>query len=157
MTHCPEQPNGSIQIQAPLSGDEFAEQLSLDELGDEKPVAGAGPVGPEDLDHVRMTDLPQRADLAAHFVIAGRTAVFPGVVGGSAQVFLAAPYMILYRVDRGRPAALLRDLRPSPGDPARRGPEINSTPLASPGTVASLSSLQGAHEIRVRPPRQFPR
>jgi hypothetical protein len=65
--------------------------------------------------------------------------------------------MIFYRVDRGRPAALLRDLRPSPGDPARRGPEINSTPLASPGTVASLLSLPGAHEIRVRPPRQFPR
>jgi hypothetical protein len=40
--------------------------------------------------------------------------------------------MILYRVDLGRPAALLRDLRPSPGDLARRGPEINSTPLASP-------------------------
>jgi len=55
-----------------------------------------------------------------------------------------------------RPAALLRGLRPSPGDLARRGPEINSTPLASPGTVASLFSLQGAHEIRVRPPRQFP-
>src|SRR4051812_28736347 len=74
-------------------------------------------------------------------------AVFPGVVGGSAQVFLAGPYMILYRVDRGRPAALVRDLRPSPGDLARRGPEINSTPLASPGMVASLFSLQGAHEI----------
>ena len=64
--------------------------------------------------------------------------------------------MILSRVDRGRPAALLRDLRPSPGDLARRGPEINSTPLASPGMVASLFSLQGAHEIRVRPPRAVP-
>src|ERR1700737_244316 len=29
-------------------------------------------------------------------------------------------------------AALLRDLRPSPGGPARGGPEINSTLLASP-------------------------
>jgi hypothetical protein len=40
---------------------------------------------------------------------------------------------------------------------SRRGPEINSTPLVSPGTVASLLSLPGAHEIRVRPPRHFPR
>jgi hypothetical protein len=46
-------------------------------------------------------------------------------------------------------------LRPLP--PARREPEINSTPLALPGTVASLSSLRGAHEIRVRSPRQVPR
>lgn len=60
------------------------------------------------------------------------------------------------RVDRGRPAALLRDLRPSPGGLARRGPEINSTPLASPGTVAGLFSLRGAREIRVRSPRRFP-
>ncbi len=64
----------------------------------------------------------------------------PGVVvGGSSQVFLAGPYMILYRVDRGRPAALLGDLRPSPGELARRGPEMNSTPIASPGTVRSCS------------------
>ncbi len=72
------------------------------------------------------------------------------------RVFLAAQYMILHWMDRGRPTALLRDLRPLPGDLAGQGPEINSSPLASPGTIASLFSLQGAHEIRVRRPRQFP-
>ena len=45
-------------------------------------------------------------------------AVFPGVVGGSSQVYLAGPYMILYRVDRGRSPALLHDLGPSPGGTA---------------------------------------
>src|SRR6266511_1991872 len=70
--------------------------------------------------------------MAAGGRVSSGYAVFPGVVGGSSQVFLAGPYMILYGVDLDRPAALLRDLRPSPGDLARRGPEINSTPLASP-------------------------
>ena len=46
--------------------------------------------------------------------------------------------------------------RPHPGRQLKGYTQINSTPLASPGTVASLFSLQGAHEIRVRPPRQFP-
>jgi hypothetical protein len=71
-------------------------------------------------------------------------AVFPGVAGGNSQVFLASPYMIFYRVDRGRPTALLRDLRPSPGDPARRGPEINSTPLASPRYGGELVITAGS-------------
>jgi hypothetical protein len=35
--------------------------------------------------------------------------------------------------------------------------QIHSPPPASSGMVASLFSLRGAHQIRVRPPRQFPR
>jgi hypothetical protein len=48
------------------------------------------------------------------------------------------------------------DLRPSPGDLARRGPEINSTPLASPGMVASLFSLQEPMRSACGRPGQFP-
>jgi len=47
---------------------------------------------------------------------------------------------LLGRVSKS--AALLCDLRPSPGGPARRGPEITSTLLASPGTVARMFSLR---------------
>src|SRR5690242_21276724 len=50
----------------PVSGDELIERLTVDELGDEIPVAGAGLACPEDLHHVGMTDLAQGADLAAH-------------------------------------------------------------------------------------------
>src|SRR6266566_7940989 len=57
--------------QAPLSGDKLIERLPVNELGDEIPVAGAGPAGPEDLYHVGMMDLPQGADLPAHRLIPG--------------------------------------------------------------------------------------
>src|SRR5215470_2023803 len=50
---------------APGSGDELVERLPIDELGDEIPVAGFGPAGPEDLHDVGMMDLAQGADLAA--------------------------------------------------------------------------------------------
>ena len=56
----------------PAAADELTQWLTLDELGDEVPVAGAGPARPVDLHHVRMTDLAQSADLAAHRRIAGR-------------------------------------------------------------------------------------
>jgi hypothetical protein len=64
--------------------------------------------------------------------------------------------MILYRVDRGRLSCCAICVGPRLVTWAQEGPEINSTPLASPGTVASLFSLQGADEIRVRLPGQFP-
>src|ERR1700733_8571290 len=56
---------------APRSGHELIEWLSFDELGDQIPVAEAGPVSPEALHHVAMMDLSQGADLAAHRLIAG--------------------------------------------------------------------------------------
>src|ERR1700677_1333173 len=55
----------------PVSGDELAEQLPVDKLGDEIPVAGRGLVSPEDFHHVGMMDLPQGADLAAHCLVSG--------------------------------------------------------------------------------------
>ena len=46
----------------------------------------------------------------------------------------------------------------TPGGPEPRArAEINSPPAASSGMVASLFSLRGARQTRVRPPRQFPR
>src|SRR3984885_4168332 len=70
-----EQVEGDIDgfpvAKVPVSGDELAEWLPVDELGDEIPVARAGLAGPEDLHHVGMMDLAQGADLAAHRFISG--------------------------------------------------------------------------------------
>src|SRR5580704_10912072 len=57
--------------EVPVPADELAEWLSVDELGDQIPVAGLGLAGPEDLDHVGMMDLAQGADLAAHRLVPG--------------------------------------------------------------------------------------
>src|SRR5262249_3709974 len=52
--------------------DELVQPLAVDELSDQVPLAGAGLAGPEDLHHMRMTNLSQRPELTADRVIAGR-------------------------------------------------------------------------------------
>src|SRR5512146_329410 len=55
----------------PLSSRELLQRLAVNELGDEIPLARARLAGPEDLHHVAVPDLPQRADLAAHRLMPG--------------------------------------------------------------------------------------
>ena len=66
--------DGLTVAKAPALADERIEPLPVNELGDQVPLRGVGFAGPEDLYHVRVTDLPQRPELAANRLVAGRVA-----------------------------------------------------------------------------------
>ena len=83
--------------QVALAGRVLVERLAVDVLGDEVPVAVARLAGPVDLHDVRMVDLAERADLAAHRLVAG------GVVEELERSLLAFD-LVAHPVDLREPA-----------------------------------------------------
>ena len=87
----------------PGLADELIEPFTVNELGNEVPFSSTGFAGPEDLHHMRMTDLSQRPELAADCVIAG-------CVVEQLESSLLALELVADPVDLGE-TALVNDLK----------------------------------------------
>jgi hypothetical protein len=134
--------DGLPVAQVPVSADELIQRFPVDELGDEIPVAGAGLAGPEDLHHVGVVDLPQRADLTAHRLV-------PGGAVEQLERSLLILDVIAHAVDL-REAALpeyLEDLETAVENVADR--VVNGLPPARGPYLGRVRFREGLAAIRV--------